>query len=122
MPTDLIICPSNFYAPEATTYFVLWPHDGRYSILWSMWCSSLRWALQDAAQDFSSFLQEMFPDGTKIHYKRFKTTAEVLETVRTLNLEQNYDLRHLSQVRSKYGLPPWRPEDDQYRYINYEIA
>lgn len=119
--TDLIICPCTAHAPSATTYFVLWPHDGRYSILWSMWCSSLRWALQDAAQDFQSFLNEMFPDGTAIHFRRFNNTAEIIGAARKMNLGQTYDLPRLGQIRRNYGLPPWKPHEDKYRYINYEI-
>lgn len=45
----------------------------------------------------------------------------MLALMGTMNLEQSYDLLRLSQCRSKYGMPPWRPEDDKYRYINYEI-
>lgn len=119
--TDLIICPAIVNAPSATTYVVLWPHDGQYSILWSMWCSSLRWALQDAAQDFTQFLGEMFPDGTRIHYKQFKDIAEIRELTSTMNLEQTYDLPRLSKIRARYGLPPWKPAEDKYRYRNYEV-
>lgn len=86
-----------------------------------MWCSSLRWALQDCAQDFTQFLKEMFPEGTSVHYKRFKSTAEIVELARTMNLRQTYDLPRLSQIRARYGLPPWKPNEDQYRYRNYEI-
>lgn len=87
-----------------------------------MWCSSLRWALQDAAQDFTPFLEEMFPEGVEIHYKQFKAKYEVAALTRTMNLEQKYDLRRMRQVRAKYGLPPWKPGDDKYRYIDYEIS
>lgn len=120
--TDLLLCPAVTGAKEATTYIVLFPHDGRYSILWSMWCSSLRWALQDTAQDFKPFLDEMFPEGVQIHYKRINSIQELKDAVASMNLENTYDFERLRLTRARYGLPPWNPNGDKYRYINYEMC
>ena len=57
--TDLLLCPTTTAPGEAQYYVVIWPHDNTYSILWRMWCSSRRWALQDAAQDFQPVLDSM---------------------------------------------------------------
>lgn len=119
--TELILCPTTTTNSEATDYVVLFPHHGTYHILWRMWCSSRRWAIQDAAQDFSAFLNEMFPDGVRIHYKHFASKQEIVELCATLNLAQKYDLRHLAAVRAKFSLPPWSHEADQYQNIQYEV-
>lgn len=120
MKTDLILMPATTGNEQATTYMVLFPHDGRYSILWSMWCSSRRWAIQDCAQDFTQFLNDMFPEGTNIHYKHIRSLQELKDAVSSLNLENTYDFAKLREIRLHYALPPWNPNDDKYRYINYE--
>ena len=117
--TDLILCPATNTGEEATTYMMLWPHDGTYSILWAMWCSSRRWAIQDAACDFGQFFKEMFPEGAVVHYREFNSRKEIAETVCTMNLEHSYDLRRLAEVRVKWALPPWAPDRDDYRYVDY---
>ena len=119
MPTELILCPATTKFQQATIYMVLWPHHRTYSILWSMWCSSRRWAIQDVTCDFKPFFQEMFPEGVVVHFKSFKSKQEIEETVRTMNLAQTYNLRWLAEVRSRWALPPWAPEGDEYRYIDY---
>ena len=114
-PTHLLLCPATVHSIEAQYYVVLWPHDGTYSILWRMWCSSLRWALQDAAQDFTAFLNEMFPEGWEIHWFQPRNREEIANRVGSLNLEQTYDLPRLRATRRKYKLPPWTTAPDDYQ-------
>lgn len=115
MKTDLLLCPATVHPVEAQYYVVLWPHDGTYSILWRMWCSSLRWALQDAAQDFTEFLNEMFPEGWQIHWFWAHNREEIANRAGSLNLEQTYDLPRLRATRRKYKLPPWTTAPDDYQ-------
>ena len=115
MKTELLLCPTTTYHTEAQDYVVLWPHDGTYSILWKMWCSSRRWALQDAAQDFNAVLNEMYPEGWVIHWFQPRSRKEISDRVGTMNLEQTYDLPRLRAARRKYKLPPWSREPDEYQ-------
>lgn len=117
--TDLILCPTSPTHATATNYVVVFPHDGRFHILWKMWCSSLRWALQDTAQDFKEFFDEMFPDGVQVHFMHIKSLKELEEKCATMNLAQKYDLPRLTEIRRRYHLPPWSVAADQYQNINY---
>ena len=80
-----------------------------------MWCSSRRWALQDAAQDFNAVLNEMYPEGWVIHWFQPRSRKEISDRVGTMNLEQTYDLPQLRAARRKYKLPPWSREPDEYQ-------
>lgn len=115
MKTELLLCPTTTHPTEAQDYVMLWPHNGTYSILWKMWCSSRRWALQDAAQDFNAVLNEMYPEGWAIHWFQPRSRKEISDRVSTMNLEQTYDWPRLRAARRKYKLPPWSREPDEYQ-------
>lgn len=118
MKTDLILCPSTTnFTQQAQNYYVLWPHDGTYSVLWAMWCSSRRWAIQDAAQDFTVALNDMFPEGWTIHWIPFDNKRKLRDRVATMNLEQKYDFARIAKARLKYNLPPWSSDPDEYAVL-----
>ena len=115
--TILLLCPTTTSKIEAQDYVIIWPHNGRYDILWRMWCSSLRWALQDAAQDFTSFLNEMFGQlQWEIHYFRPKNRKDLEQKCASINLERRFNITAMRNTRSRYKLPPWSREPDPYQH------
>lgn len=120
MKTQLLLCPTTTSPQQAQDYVVIWPYLGQCNILWRMWCSSLRWALQDAAQDFTPFLDEMFGKGNwEIHLFRPQNRNDIVTACERTNRAQLWGLVRLRQVRRKYKLPPWSKDPDPYQNPNW---
>ena len=104
MVTILLIPKFNFRLKqnEAGIYAAIMPRPPHPSItIWEMWCSSLRWAVQDTYCECSNLLDELFQ----------KDNWEILfykeEPIEKFNENLSFNLFALDMIRQKYHMPPW---------------
>ena len=96
---------------EAGDYLVVLPQHTGNIIIWSMWCSSLRWAVQDANCDFIDVLDTLFgTDNWEIIIQR-ERNFNIIEDNEQISLEK------YSKQRQFFKLPPWEESKiDKYQY------
>ena len=98
---------------ESGEYEVILPQN--HIILWSMNCSSLRWAIQDFFCDFCAPLNDFF--GVNNYTLEFVLHDAAIDDIGCNNPQVN--LVVLAAKRKKYFLPPWEPpEKDKYNVLS----
>lgn len=93
---------------EAGDYMIFLPYNGQLLPLWRMWCSSLRWAIQDCYEDFETELQAMFGEQEEIAFE-FTAAAE------PLGINEAVDLKRVIAARPQFKMPSWEDREDIYQ-------
>lgn len=109
---SLILTPNfNFELKkrEAGDYLIVLPQVSGNIIVWSMWCSSLRWAVQDANCDFNDVLDVLFgKDNWEIIMQRERDFDSISN--------EPIELEKYLKSRRLFKLPPWEVnKEDKYQ-------
>lgn len=98
---------------ESGEYEVILPQN--HVVLWSMNCSSLRWAIQDFFCDFTAPLTDFF--GADNYNIKLVLDGAAIDSIGKDNPKIN--MVTLVEKRKKYFLPPWEPpEKDKYNVLS----
>jgi hypothetical protein len=90
---------------EAGEYLVTLPQQDKDIIIWSMWCSSLRWAIQDTYCYCDNVLDDLFGENN----------WEVMFNKSYIK-NKNINIDKYQTKRQKYHLPQWEVDKvDKYR-------
>lgn len=90
---------------EAGEYLIILPQQDKNIIVWSMWCSSLRWAVQDTHCYCDNILDDLFgKDNWEVMFNKSNIKNE------DINISQ------YQEKRQKYHLPEWELDKiDKYQ-------
>ena len=95
---------------EAGEYLVFLPQEK--TPIWRMWCSSWRWANQDAYCDFNEPLDDLFG---KNNWNIIP--FEHMDNITWENFNnETIDLTEMRRRRAAYHLPPWENGPDPFQF------
>lgn len=97
---------------EAGEYLVILPQE--QTILWRMWCSSWRWANQDAYCDFDEPLNTLFGKNNWCILPYESINRVKWES---FNSNDKVDMKEMRGRRAAFKLPPWSDEPDPYQFV-----
>lgn len=116
---NLVIFPVN--DKEGATYYdILYPFNNYLCRpVLRMWCSSVTWAVVDAQEELSKYMDELFgKDNWRINYRSNGAQAR---TACDFFAKDNDVITHADywNKRRQYHLPPWDNNTDIYQYPEF---
>ena len=97
---------------EAGEYLVILPQER--TPIWRMWCSSFRWANQDAYCDFDEPLNALFGEN---NWQIFPFNSYEEVNWERFNNDDQIDLEIMRGKRAAFKLPPWEEGPDPYQFV-----